>query len=159
MPMRRADREVTDFGRIIEIMQQCDVCRLAINDGDYPYIIPMNFGMNVNDDKIKLYFHSATEGTKLELIAKNPHVSFEMDRAHRLMLIEDGKNCTMEYESVIGRGTARIVSDNEKFDALSAIMHHYRADSFGVNEAAIPRTTVIELTVESMTSKERKVRK
>lgn len=157
--MRRADREITDFSRIIEIMQQCDVCCLAINDGEYPYIIPMNFGMTVTDGRVKLYFHSASEGTKLNLITKNAHVSFEMDRAHKLMLIDDGKNCTMEYESVIGRGIARIVSDDEKIHALSAIMHHYRADSFGINEGAVPRTTVIELTVESMTAKERKVRK
>ena len=30
--MRRKDREVVDFGEIIEIMKNCDVCRLALND-------------------------------------------------------------------------------------------------------------------------------
>ncbi len=156
--MRRSDREITDFDRMIEIMRQCDVCRLAINDGEYPYIVPLNFGMTVNERQVKLYFHGATEGTKLDLIAKNPRVSFEMDCAHELMLIEEGKNCTMNYESVIGRGIARILPEDEKYDALTAIMRHYRAESFGINEAVIPHTAAIELTVESMTAKERKGR-
>lgn len=156
--MRRSDREITDFERIVEIMRKCDVCRLAINDEEYPYIIPLNFGMNVEHGKIKLYFHGATEGTKLDLIAKNPHVSFEMDRAHKLMLIEEDKNCTMNYESVIGHGIVRLLPEEEKFNALSAIMHHYRADSFGVNREIIHRTAVMELTVESATAKERKGR-
>ena len=60
--MRRNDREVTDLSEIIEIMKNCDVCRLALNDDGFPYILPLNFGMAVNGDKITLYFHSALEG-------------------------------------------------------------------------------------------------
>lgn len=156
--MRRSDREITDFNRMVEIMQLCDVCRIAINNGEYPYILPLNFGMKVENSQVTLYFHGATEGTKLDLIAKNPRVSFEMDCEHELMLIDEDKNCTMNYESVIGRGIARILPENEKYNALSAIMHHYRADSFGINETVISRTAVIELTVDSMTAKEHKKR-
>lgn len=36
--MRRSDREVTKFSDIIAIIEKCDVCRLALNDEDYPYI-------------------------------------------------------------------------------------------------------------------------
>jgi len=55
--MRRKDREVTDLS---EIMKNCDVCRLALNDDGFPYILPLNFGMAVNGEKITLYFHSAS---------------------------------------------------------------------------------------------------
>ncbi len=34
--MRRKDREVTDLSEIIEIMKNCDVCRLALNDDGFP---------------------------------------------------------------------------------------------------------------------------
>lgn len=30
--MRRSDREIKDFDEIIEVINKCDVCRLAIND-------------------------------------------------------------------------------------------------------------------------------
>ncbi|WP_363251884.1 hypothetical protein [Ruminococcus sp.] len=37
--MRRKDREVTDLSEIIEIMKNCDVCRLALNDDGFPFQI------------------------------------------------------------------------------------------------------------------------
>ena len=65
--MRKANREVKDRNEIIEIMKKCDVCRLVVNNGDYPYIIPLNFGLDTNEEKIILYFHSALEGTKIDI--------------------------------------------------------------------------------------------
>lgn len=47
--MRRKDREITDFQEIIATIKKCDVCRLAWNDQDYPYIVPMNFGLDVQN--------------------------------------------------------------------------------------------------------------
>ena len=49
--MRRKDREITDFNEIIEIIKKCDVCRIAMNDGDFPYIVPLNFGLDVQDGR------------------------------------------------------------------------------------------------------------
>ena len=60
--MRRSDREIKDFDEIIEVINKCDVCRLAINDGDYPYIVPMNFGLNIEDGKVVLYFSLRKRG-------------------------------------------------------------------------------------------------
>lgn len=42
--MRRKDREITDFDEMIKIIEKCDTCRLALNDEEYPYIVPLNFG-------------------------------------------------------------------------------------------------------------------
>ena len=41
--MRRKDREITDTQDILEVIKKCDVCRIALHDGDYPYIVPLNF--------------------------------------------------------------------------------------------------------------------
>lgn len=30
--MRRSDREIKEFDKIVEVMRKCDVCRVAIND-------------------------------------------------------------------------------------------------------------------------------
>ncbi len=43
--MRRSDREITDFQELITVMRGCDVCRLALHDEPYPYILPLNFGL------------------------------------------------------------------------------------------------------------------
>lgn len=153
--MRRSDREVSNFEEMIQIMERCDVCCLALNDDSYPYIVPLNFGMRVEDGKAVLYFHGALEGTKYNLIARDNHASFEMDCGHRLILDEKQGNCTMEYSSVIGRGTVEIVPDNEKMEALRILMKQYRREDFPINEEVIPHTKIFKLTVEYMTGKRR----
>ena len=61
--MIRTDSEVTERADQLAIMEDCDVCRVALNGDDgYPYIIPLNFGVDVEDDQVYLYFHSARRG-------------------------------------------------------------------------------------------------
>lgn len=79
-----------------------------------------------------------------------------MDCAHRLVLDDDNHSCTMDYESVIGRGRIEILPEEEKYDALVAIMAQYHEETFPFSAAVIPKTTVFKLTVEQMTGKKRK---
>ena len=152
--MRREDREVTDRNEIIEIMRRCDVCRLAIHDEEYPYIVPLNFGLLVDEDSMTLVFHSALEGTKLDLLKIDNRVSFEMDCQHQLQYFEEKGICTMAYESVIGRGRITFLEGEEKFGCLQAIMeqYHHRKDVY-FNPATVERTAVYVLQVESVTGK------
>ena len=156
--MRRSDREIRDIHEIIRIMEQCDVCRLAFNDEEYPYILPVNFGMQMENGQIVLYFHGADQGRKYDLIRKDNRASFEMDRAHKLVLEGDTGNCTMEYESVMGRGKIEIVPEEEKYEALNLLMRHYHKEDFPFNQKVMPRTTVMKLVVEQITGKARKKR-
>ena len=122
--MRRADREVKDVNEMIEIMKRCDVCRLALNDEGYPYILPLNFGVKEQGGQVTLYFHGAEKGKKYEVIEKDSRASFEMDCSHRLVSSEEDGQCTMEYESVIGKGNVEIVSEEEKMEALTIMTDH-----------------------------------
>ncbi len=151
--MRRSDREVKEFKDIVAIMEKCDVCRIALNDDDYPYILPLNFGMCVKDEKIELYFHGAMDGTKYDLIGKDNRASFEMDCEHHLITNMERGNCTMEYKSVIGQGRIEILSDNEKYDALRILMKHYHREEFPFNQEVMPHTKVFKLVVEKVTGK------
>ncbi len=83
--MRRKDREIIDFNEIVESMKRCETCVLALNDDGFPYIVPLNFGLNVADGTVELYFHSAKEGTKMDLIRKDNRATFEMDCNHNFM--------------------------------------------------------------------------
>lgn len=152
--MRQKQREITDFAEIIEVIKHCDVCRLALNDEGYPYILPLNFGMDIVNEKLILYFHSALEGHKVDLISKDNRASFEMDCKHQLQYMEEKGYCTMAYESVIGTGQIRILEEDEKMDALKKIMSHYHAgeDAY-FNPVAIPRTLVYALEVATVTGK------
>lgn len=153
--VRRSNREIKELEDMIAVMEKCDVCRLALNDEEYPYILPMNFGMQVLEGRITLYFHGATEGKKYELIRKNNKASFEMDCEHRLVTIMETGNCTMTYESIIGNGTIEMVSDDEKYEALCILMRHYHKEDFPFNQNVMPMTTVFKLNVNQVTGKRR----
>lgn len=67
--MRRTDREITDFSQMVEIMKHCGVCNVSFSD-EYPYVVPMNFGMKIDGEEITLYFHGAGVGRKHDLVKK-----------------------------------------------------------------------------------------
>jgi len=154
--MRRSDREIKEFDEIVKVMEKCDVCRLAMQGGEYPYVVPLNFGMEAEGEQVTLYFHGAMEGTKYELLAKNPKVCFEMDCGHLLVTDMERGNCTMCYESVIGFGTVEEVPEEEKLKALDILMEHYPVPAgFRYSQAAVPVTRLLRLKVERMTGKRR----
>ena len=152
--MRKSDREIKSKEEIIDIIKRCDVIRLAFNNGDYPYILPLNFGFEVKNDKVIFYLHSALEGTKVDIMKKDNRASFEMDTKHELQYYEEKGYCTMSYESIIGRGRIRILPEDEKMNTLKKLMEHYhKSEDTYFNPAAISRTLVYSLEVEEMTAK------
>lgn len=155
--MRRTDREITNVNDIKNIIDKCDVIRIAINDEIYPYIIPVNFGYEFIDDKLTLFFHSSTEGYKHKVIENDNHISFEMDCSHILMQPVDGIACSasMAYESVIGQGIVSAVGDDEKETALIKILEHYNIDDKKFNSMQLAKTKVYKIQVHCFNAKRR----
>jgi nitroimidazol reductase NimA-like FMN-containing flavoprotein (pyridoxamine 5'-phosphate oxidase superfamily) len=148
--MRRKEREIRDKAEIERIIQKALVCRVGLSDGDSPYMVPVCFGFK--DDT--LYFHSAQEGKKIEILRKNNKVCFEMDID--TTLIEGKKGCDwgIQYSSVIGFGTASFVEDiEEKKKALHVLLEHYSDKSYEFPEPCLGQVAVIKIRVESMTGK------
>lgn len=153
--MRRKDREITDFNEIMSIIDKCDTCRLALFDEEYPYIVPLNFGTDIEDGQLYLYFHCAKKGKKLDLIQKNNKVTFEMDCDHNIILYGERMSCTMGYASVIGHGEIEFVEEENKFEALKKLMCHYHSEDFEFNTKMMKVTTVFRLKVLDITGKRR----
>lgn len=153
--MRRTDREVTDWNETLAIIEACDCCRLGLADGDFPYIVPLNFGFEVCGKSLSLYFHGALEGRKISLITANKKASFEMDRKHEL--VEAGTACkySFKYESVMGKGEIRLLETREeKLLGLSKIMQHYSGQqAWAFDEGALDRVHVLRLDVLELTCK------
>lgn len=71
-PMRRIDRQVADEAGIRAILDRCQICRLALWDEEGPYIVPMSYGYRMDEGGLKLYFHCAGEGRKLDALRRDP---------------------------------------------------------------------------------------
>ena len=68
--MRRHDRE-TSYEEAVTILRGCPYATVAFHGGEYPYTVPMHFGVAEEDGALVLYFHGAKEGKKLDLLAEN----------------------------------------------------------------------------------------
>ena len=131
--MRRTDREVTDREKQMEILHVCKVARIGIQDGKGVYVVPVNFGLVIETDKLTMYVHGAKEGKKLDLIKENPYVGFEMDCKDELVEGKVACQYSYYYASIIGSGKASVVEDQEeKCKALAAIMKHQKSSKTSV---------------------------
>lgn len=160
MEMRLAKRQVKDLAAIQEIVGACKVCRLAMQDQEGLYIVPMSPGAKWEGEKLTLYFHCAGEGRKIDALRTDPRCAFEMDCDWRLTGEAD-KACTYscDYRCVTGRGTVRFVEEpREKAEALAAIMAHQTGRSFSIIEKMTGGVTVLALEAEVYTAKANQTR-
>src|ERR687895_1001054 len=123
--------EIQSKDKIINFLNSQQVGRIASLDSNgYPQIIPMNF---VYHDGA-IYMHSHPFGEKLDNIRRNPNVGFEVDQ-HICFLPSyyfhptDASQADTLYISVVIKGTAVIVEDNEeKAKALNGLMEKYQKE-------------------------------
>lgn len=54
--MRRKEREVTDINEIKDILAKAEVLRISLNNGMYPYILPVNYGFIMDETHLMLFF-------------------------------------------------------------------------------------------------------
>lgn len=153
--MRRKDREVTDFNEIIKIIDECDIIRIGLSDGDFPYIVPLNFAYTVNGGQICFYVHGAMAGRKYTLMNKNLKCSFEMDIPIKMECIYEKKDVTMRYKCVMGTADITFLDGEEKQAAIDDIImaRYEQTRSFEYNKAAVARTAVARLAVREITAK------
>ena len=156
--MTRRERQVTDMDEIIKILDNSKVLHLGMIDGDEPYVVPMNYGYTMEDGKLTLYVHGATEGRKLDIWRKNPKVFVEMDCD--IVPIEGNVACQYgtAYSSVMGTGTAVILDDpEEKMKGLSILMKTQTGKDFEFNERLVSIVSVIRIDVAEYTAKARPI--
>jgi len=149
--MRKKDKEIKDKKLIEFIIKRATVCRIALSENNVPYIVPLNFGYKDNC----LYFHSAKEGKKIDMIRRNNDVCFEIDIDNEIIKGENACGWSMKYYSIIGFGRAFFVEGfEEKWKALDIVMEHYAGkSSFEYSEEGVNNAAIIKVEIESMTGK------
>jgi hypothetical protein len=100
--MYHADREIRDKEIIKAILDMCDVISVGFFDDEYPYVLPVNFGYEYEDDLV-FYTHHAVKGYKNKLVENNPKVCVTtykfIDR-----IINEYDNSSHDFRSVMAFG-------------------------------------------------------
>ena len=147
--MRKTKCECNDPAFFDEMFSTVDDLCLAMHDGEYPYVLPLNF---VRQGQA-LYIHCALEGHKLDCIRQNPRVACTLIAdvtIHR-------EKSTTYFKSLCGKGLASIVEDEaEKGRALDAIAARYAAlCPQPTPSASIRRTAIVRIDIEELVGKRR----
>lgn len=153
--MRRKDREVSDFEDIMRIVDECEIVRIGLADGDYPYIVPVNFAYSIEGDRLVLYIHGAQAGRKFELLSKKRVCSFEMDVPLMMECIAEKGDVTMRYRSVMGKADVEFLDGEERQRAIDEVImaRHEETKSFEYDRSAVAHTAVAKLTVTELSGK------
>ena len=154
--MTKRERQVTDRDQILHILDTGKVLHLGLAVNNEPYVVPMNYGYTLEDDKLVLYLHSAVRGKKLDMIQANPNVFFAIDCDR--MPFEGRVPCQygMVYSSIMGRGTATLVEDVEaKKQAMTILMKTQTGKDFSFDEKLVSIVSVIRIDAAEYTAKHR----
>ena len=154
--MTKRERQVTDPDQIRHILDTAKVLHLGMAVDNEPYVVPMSYGYTMEEGKLVIYLHSATQGKKLDMLRKNPNVFFEIDCD--LMPFEGRVPCQygVVYSSIMGRGNARILEDvEEKKHAMSVLMKTQTGKEFTFEDRLVSIVAVIRIDVAEYTAKHR----
>jgi nitroimidazol reductase NimA-like FMN-containing flavoprotein (pyridoxamine 5'-phosphate oxidase superfamily) len=152
--MRRKDKEIQDRTLIDLVMAKALVCRLGLCKDNQPYIVPVSFGY----DGIHIYFHTADEGMKLDYLAANNRVCFEME--HDVKVVSDETSAckwSQSFYSVIGFGNVHEITDlPQKLAGLNLLMKHYSGREWDFGDHPFNKLKIWSITIDQITGKKSK---
>jgi hypothetical protein len=148
--MRNLKNEITDRAELEQVLARAEVLFLALHDTPAPYVIPLNFAYADGG----IWFHCAREGTKLDLIRRDPRVGFSAVADARIVPAAAACDYAACGRSVVGRGSARIVTDpDERRGGLDALMHRFGRERPDYRPGSLERVCVIRVAVEELRGK------
>jgi nitroimidazol reductase NimA-like FMN-containing flavoprotein (pyridoxamine 5'-phosphate oxidase superfamily) len=151
MALRRSDRELTDRADIDDVINRARICHLALCKNNVPYAVPMNYGYADGC----LYFHSAKEGKKIDILRSNNSVSFTIYVDERHAASDAACKWSTKYKSVIGEGKAFLVEEpGKKEAALAIIMRHYSDREFTFDPLQLNKAVIIKVIIDSLSGKQ-----
>lgn len=151
--------EITDFDEIDRVLSASRVCRIALNDGAAPYIIPMCFGYNLSGGKLELYFRCDDKGKKMELLKSNNNAAFEVDKLLDIVSDEELGFTVPSYQSITGVGVIEVITGIEKITGLDYIMKKYgeTPKEGKLSEQVINNFALLKLTASEFCCKKHNV--
>ncbi len=158
--MNRDEIEITDFDEIDRVLSESKVCRIALFDGSWPYIVPMCFGYNLKGGKLELFFRCEEKGKKLDLIKNNSNAAFEIDKLRDIVKTDKYYGFTVpSYKSITGTGVIEVITGIEKITGLDYIMKKYgeKPEEGKLPEQLLNAFALLKLTAGEFCCKEHNV--
>lgn len=148
-----AERKFTESRREMEtILLEETIGYLGMSAKDEPYVVPLNYGYADG----RILFHCALAGEKIEHLRANPRVCFTVGRQEgNIRRHAEGDPCHTNNDSVICRGNARIIEDQEERAlALNEFNRCFQADADAIPAADVAKCLAVEIEIVEMTGRQ-----
>ena len=142
-------QEITDINEIDAVLNEAQMCRIALLDGDKPYIAPMLFGYCLSGGNPEFYFRCGEKNELIDIIKKNNKAAFEIDRLYEVVPGEKNQSLfEAAYEFVGGTGTIEFITGIDKITGFSPILKKYNKNGgeCNISEQILNSFAVLKLT-------------
>lgn len=149
--LRRKDRTL-DKLTAEKLLHEEWVGHLGTCGRDGPYVVPLCF---VYAPDGVIFIHCASDGQKIENMALNARVCFEVEKIYGLKEASVACSYGLRYRSVIAFGYARRVNELiEKTKAVDLLMRKYAGEVFpSIDKDRLAATTVIAIDIDRLSGK------
>jgi len=154
---RHDEREVFDRDQINALLDSEYVAHVGFIDNDVnePFVIPMAFAR----DGDRILLHGSTGSRLMMKIAAGAQLCITVTKLNAIVIAKSAFNSSMNYESVMIFGKAKLLKDEEKLTAMACIsdvlvpgMTSY-ARPLKAKEVA--GTMIVEVSLEKYSAKSR----
>ena len=156
--MRESEHEfIESLDEMETFLDENQLGNLGLVDGERPYVVPLNYSYHGGG---RILFHCALEGKKLDLIRRNPNVSFTVAKQYEAVRPHGpGDECHVDSDSVMCFGTARIIDDpGERATKLNEFNRFYRPNADDIAAEYVAGCGVVEITIREMTGRHERER-
>lgn len=152
--MRRKDKMVAERVELENIIKTAPYMVLGINSGAEPYTVPLDFGYADG----YVYFHCASEGHKLDLLAQDNRVSLLFVNYGGVFGPPDAKQAcsfSTRYKSVMAIGKAELIESlSEKEKAMRIIIDKLGIEQLPIPEQALAKICLVRIHLTEITGKQ-----
>ena len=151
---RRPDRGHYDKETLYAILDKEFICQIGFVFNGDPVVIPTIYGR----DGDSLFFHGANVSRMLKTLEKGVPISLNVTRTNALVLARSAFHHSLNYESAVVFGTARLVEEpDRKLRALKVISDQVLEGRWEEvrepNDKELGATKVLELKIEEGSAK------
>ena len=154
---RHDEREVFDRDAINRLLDNQYVAHVGFIDQDngLPFVIPM--GVARDNDRILL--HGSTGSRMMRQIAQGIDLCVTVTQLNAIVVARSAFNSSMNYESVMIFGVARVLEDAEKDIALERITEKLVPGLWNYGRPLVAKemaaTMIVELSLDKISAKSR----
>jgi len=154
---RHDDREVFDRDQINALLDSEYVAHVGFVDNDVnePFVIPMAFAR----DNDRILLHGSTGSRLMMKIAAGAQLCITVTKLNAIVVAKSAFNSSMNYESVMIFGKAKLLEDDEKMAAMTAISDVLVPGMSSYARALKPKevagTMIVEVPLEKYSAKTR----